>query len=57
MKKAKKRGVKPGTKRDKYNKTQTRQTMDISDIDALRNELKVAIKLKIKYLTTLLRKI
>ena len=56
MKKAKKRGVKPGTKRGSY-KTQTRQTMDISDIDVLRTQLKAAIKLKIKYLVTLLRKI
>jgi len=56
-KKAKKRGVKPGTKRGPYKVLKLGEGLDLTEIDVIRNNLRNLVKLKIKYLQTLLRKI
>lgn len=50
LRKPRKRGVKPGTKRGRYKKLN-----DLAEIDTVRVKLKSMIQLKIKYLQQLLK--
>jgi len=60
VKKAKKRGVKPGTKRGPYQKESTEELLtlaNITDILDKRLELRTIVKARIKQLNQLLKRI